>query len=698
MVEVPQYTANQRAARPNKTAAVAPSMSTTQSNLAVVGNQLDAMATQTMEYEAVAQAKDADIAAADKIRELLYDPNTGFMATNGKNSVDARANLMQRLDEIERTSSDGLSKAASRKVSGVISRRIMGAKQSADQHTTSQRDVWMDSASEGRMSAAGNDALFKGGDISTELGIIATEMKAMGARKGWDAAFTTAKILERQSVEIANVVDSLSVGNPIVAQEILEKNKDNMSALAYNKVKTALKPKVDLFVGRQAGAAGYTNLGDMQAVFDVGDDMLGMTEAESTEALASFFKGSGANLDPSVTAWCAAYVNGTLAASGLGGTSSNMARSFLDWGVSVDAPERGDVVVLSRGSDPNKGHVGFFAGYDDNGNILLLGGNQGDEVNISGYDKSRVLGYRRAAPDTSGETSVALERQKLMQIEDPNVRDAALAEFNGQVAASEGVRNGRLNDAQTAAMELIEGGGDIESLSLEQRNALGHERMKNIRAYKSNFDTARDAVTEPETFNKLHQMLLTNPRKVAQAIFTNEYANKLSKADMRYFIAKSTAPMTPETRRSISSMNTIWKTFAKGAGWEDGDAEMGMMQMEMSRWNEEVFKKTGQAPTDDEVNDKARSLTFEATVNGMGYNDQISGGVVSLDYSNGTFRDTSDDLTFDTVKWADIDGVRFTPSDIRDARDTMIRLSGDAKYAPTLQEVVERISLELAGR
>lgn len=40
------------------------------------------------------------------------------------------------------------------------------------------------------------------------------------------------------------------------------------------------------------------------------------------------------------------------------------------------------------------GHVGFFAGYEM-GTIYLLGGNQGDSVNVSPYPKSRLLGIRR---------------------------------------------------------------------------------------------------------------------------------------------------------------------------------------------------------------------------------------------------------------------------------------------------------------
>jgi len=40
--------------------------------------------------------------------------------------------------------------------------------------------------------------------------------------------------------------------------------------------------------------------------------------------------------------------------------------------------------------------VGFFQGYDDDGNIKVLGGNQSDSVSVQSYPSSRLLGFRRA--------------------------------------------------------------------------------------------------------------------------------------------------------------------------------------------------------------------------------------------------------------------------------------------------------------
>jgi hypothetical protein len=49
------------------------------------------------------------------------------------------------------------------------------------------------------------------------------------------------------------------------------------------------------------------------------------------------------------------------------------------------------VVVFER---KGGGHVGFLVGTDERGRLMVLGGNQGNSVNVAPFDRSRVLGYR----------------------------------------------------------------------------------------------------------------------------------------------------------------------------------------------------------------------------------------------------------------------------------------------------------------
>ena len=73
----------------------------------------------------------------------------------------------------------------------------------------------------------------------------------------------------------------------------------------------------------------------------------------------------------------------------------------------------GDVVIINRpnGDRADSRHVGFFAGYDKDGNMKILGGNQGDEVNITVYNASDVIGIRRVnQPDLTDKELEAVSK------------------------------------------------------------------------------------------------------------------------------------------------------------------------------------------------------------------------------------------------------------------------------------------------
>lgn len=99
------------------------------------------------------------------------------------------------------------------------------------------------------------------------------------------------------------------------------------------------------------------------------------------------------------TAWCSSFVNAMAKATGRECSDSLAARSWLDVGerVSLRDARPGDVVIFWRGKKNGwQGHVAFFEYYNEKRELLyVLGGNQGNEVNVSGYPKARLLGIRR---------------------------------------------------------------------------------------------------------------------------------------------------------------------------------------------------------------------------------------------------------------------------------------------------------------
>lgn len=91
------------------------------------------------------------------------------------------------------------------------------------------------------------------------------------------------------------------------------------------------------------------------------------------------------------TPWCAAFAGAMLERSGFTSSRFESAQSYLNWGVKLTSPAYGCIVVFTR---TGGGHVGFVVGQRANGDLLVLGGNQGDAVNIRAFSRERVAGYR----------------------------------------------------------------------------------------------------------------------------------------------------------------------------------------------------------------------------------------------------------------------------------------------------------------
>ncbi len=92
------------------------------------------------------------------------------------------------------------------------------------------------------------------------------------------------------------------------------------------------------------------------------------------------------------TPWCGTALAIAAVRAGVATRNPEMPRAFwwLTWGSPVAVPMLGDVVVLSSS------HVGIYVG-ETLTHYFLLGGNQANSHNISGFPKSWLKGARRTA-------------------------------------------------------------------------------------------------------------------------------------------------------------------------------------------------------------------------------------------------------------------------------------------------------------
>lgn len=89
--------------------------------------------------------------------------------------------------------------------------------------------------------------------------------------------------------------------------------------------------------------------------------------------------------------WCAAFVGAMLEQCGIQSSRFESARSYEAWGIKLPKPVLGCIAVFSRNGG---GHVGFVVGKTGSGQLLILGGNQSNEVNIRAIGTDRLTSLR----------------------------------------------------------------------------------------------------------------------------------------------------------------------------------------------------------------------------------------------------------------------------------------------------------------
>ena len=122
----------------------------------------------------------------------------------------------------------------------------------------------------------------------------------------------------------------------------------------------------------------------------------GVAEIQGGEnpRIIEYFKSTNYHATEDEVPWCAAFVSWVLDQCKLDNPATVTARNFERYGVELPDWRVGAIAVLWRGS-PNAttGHVGFvIAVHGDQ--IVLLGGNQGNRVDLAIYPKTQLLSYR----------------------------------------------------------------------------------------------------------------------------------------------------------------------------------------------------------------------------------------------------------------------------------------------------------------
>jgi uncharacterized protein (TIGR02594 family) len=113
---------------------------------------------------------------------------------------------------------------------------------------------------------------------------------------------------------------------------------------------------------------------------------------EENQRIVEYFKAIAAkrNYRDDIDDWASAFAEWSLNQVSLHGPKNDEPFEWLEWGLGLDKPVIGCIVILSFSG---LHHVGFYFG-EDVDFVHVLGGNEDDAVRIYRYPKNSVYGYR----------------------------------------------------------------------------------------------------------------------------------------------------------------------------------------------------------------------------------------------------------------------------------------------------------------
>lgn len=178
-------------------------------------------------------AKEVDTKATAAFNDALYNPDSGFMSTTGKVTIDAYDGAVDNLRKIRQKSLDEIGDEGTRKFAAeAVDVRLQQALESVNKHSLGQTKVYKLGSSEARAQVSIQDAANNFSDdarFSQGLSIARDEAAAQGKVLGWDDAQIAEKSRGYQDVAVKSRYDAWRVADPYGAFKHFMANQEQVS-------------------------------------------------------------------------------------------------------------------------------------------------------------------------------------------------------------------------------------------------------------------------------------------------------------------------------------------------------------------------------------------------------------------------------------------------------------------------------------
>lgn len=214
-----------------------------------VAQGLDAAADVAVQKEdefAEAEALELDNQYTRRIRERLYNPETGYLSTaRGRNAVDGRGQVEADLDgiaaEIAASTQNRRAQAVFR---DVAQRRLTAALGSVAEHSTRQQREYLNEQSEGRIQEAIDNMVAAYADpavVAANRDTAVRELQIIGQREGWGEETLQSRTRQLQSDASSRVILQLAASDPEQAMDMYNRLRPGLSAQEAGELLTSIR-------------------------------------------------------------------------------------------------------------------------------------------------------------------------------------------------------------------------------------------------------------------------------------------------------------------------------------------------------------------------------------------------------------------------------------------------------------------------
>jgi len=628
-----------------------------------LGQGLGAIADMSFEFgEQIAQA-DGRKALSDfelNARELMYNPESGFMHTAGGNTTGGFGTAQQQLDALRDQALDGLSPMARGYAEQQITNSWNSKMQTMQGHTGTQANVYATETLQMQALQAQNNALTDEASLQTSFdtiyGSLQDEARLNGHGQEWvDASF------QSKATEIHTGLIALQASvNPTAALERLRGLDDNqMEAGTRLRLEADLIPKSDEYDGSNLGNDYATSLLGGVPSYSVGVDF-DLGPGRPNRPNQQIIDVIGASVEEVFGTGARVVIT-----SGMENEGDQVGSNRHKHGTAADfkiIDENGQVVLatdpryqdLAR-ADARNGAlgIGFGMGYMS-GSHMHMDLNEPDATQTNEWEsgaiamRAELAEIRRNRQPSLGRdyTSNDLARAyaEFDQIENPIARNAAITAFERRLGDHDKVATQSKVEAGEYALDLIIGGGDLRApgtLTAAQERDIGPAAMTQLLAYQ---DRQGDADTDDAFYVELNNMAARDPAAfMAQDPIS--WLNKLNPTHWKQFTDMQRTVANGQASGALDASDVTTPLKWTLEGFKDDPATQGrIVRMAMEWVNEQ--KSLGVNPADADIMRWGMSQTGKISVDPTwvwGGNTEFKNGIQGIDFGGETPFDTEDD-------------------------------------------------------